>query len=320
MPDITIGRRGVVAGLLGSAAMVMCRARSVRAQEVSFSAGTAGPSFQVPANACDCHMHIYDSRFPYVPDATLRPPEAIVADSRLLQKRLGLERAVVVTPSSYGTDNSATLAAIEELGSNARGIAVVDPSVSDEELQRLDGLGIRGIRFNLSVGGVTTVEMIEELAKRINELGWHVQVVIPGDELVNQEALFQRLPTPLVIDHMGRFPASAGVDHPAFGVIRKLLDGGRTYVKLSGAYLNSEAGPPDYADTIAVGRALVEAAPARMLWGSDWPHPTITTSDKPLPDDAVLLDLLAEYAPDEAVRNQILVDNPEEVYGFSTSS
>jgi predicted TIM-barrel fold metal-dependent hydrolase len=119
---------------------------------------------------------------------------------------------------------------------------------------------------------------------------------------------------------MGRFPASAGVDHPAFGVIRKLLDGGRTYVKLSGAYLNSEAGPPDYADTIAVGRALVEAAPARMLWGSDWPHPTITTSDKPLPDDAVLLDLLAEYAPDEAVRNQILVDNPEEVYGFSTSS
>jgi predicted TIM-barrel fold metal-dependent hydrolase len=296
------------------------RIRGSRAEQAPFSSGTEPPKLKVPADACDCHMHIYDRRFPYVPNATLRPPEATVADYRLLQQRLGLTRTVVVTPSTYGTDNSCTLAAIAELGSTARGVAVVDPGVTDAELQRLDGLGIRGIRFNLSVGGVTTVGMIEALARRVHEKGWHVQVNISGDELVKQEALFQRLPTTIVLDHMGRFPASAGVDHPAFAVIRKLLDGGRTYVKLSGAYLNSQVGAPSYADAVKVGQALVQAAPERMLWGSDWPHPTITHANKPLPDDGVLLDLLAECAPGETTRRQILVANPELVYGFPKSA
>ena len=323
MDDQPVERRTVLKGaaLLAAGTIGGVRMREgAAAQPVPFSAGTAPPTLEVPANACDCHMHIYDSRFPYAPNATLRPPEATVADYRLLQQRLGLTRMVVVTPSSYGTDNSCTLAAIAEFGPVARGIAVVDPGVTDAELQRLGGLGIRGIRFNLSVGGVTTIEMIESLARRVHEQGWHVQVVIPGDELAKQEALFQRLPATLVLDHMGRFPASAGVDHPAFSVIRRLLDGGRTYVKLSGAYLNSQVGPPGYGDTVEVGQALVQAAPERMLWGSDWPHPTITTANKPLPDDAGLLDLLAEWAPDEATRRRILVENPEVVYGFPKSA
>jgi predicted TIM-barrel fold metal-dependent hydrolase len=157
-------------------------------------------------------MHIYDGRFPVAPNATLRPGNASVDDYRLLQKRIGTTRNVVVTPSTYGTDNACTLDAMAKLGASARGVAVVDTSVTDAELKRLNALGIRGIRFNLVQSGATTIDMLEPLSKRANDLGWHVQVHMLGDAIVENAGLLQRLPTPIVFDHMARIPEPAGVD------------------------------------------------------------------------------------------------------------
>jgi predicted TIM-barrel fold metal-dependent hydrolase len=283
-------------------------------QAVPWSSGTEPPRLKAPPNACDCHMHIYDSRFPVSPNAKLRPPDATVDVYRLFQKRIGTARNIVVTPSTYGTDNSCTLDAMAKLGAAARGVAVVDTSVADAELTRLNDLGVRGIRFNLVQSGATTIDMIEPLSKRINDLGWHVQIHMLGGQIVEVADLLQRLPSPIVFDHMARIPQPASVDHPAFALVLKLIDKGRTWVKLSGAYMDARTGPPAYADVSTVARAYVKASPERMVWGSDWPHPTEKADAKP--DDAILFDLLADWAPDEATRNRILVDNPAALYGF----
>jgi predicted TIM-barrel fold metal-dependent hydrolase len=283
-------------------------------QPAPFSSGIEPPILKAPPNACDCHMHIYDSRFPVAPTAKLRPADATVEDYRLLRKRIGTTRNVVVTPSTYGVDNSCTLDAIEKLGATARGVAVVDTSVTDAELRRLDSLGTRGIRFNLVQSGATTIDMLEPLSKRVNDLGWHVQIHILGDHIVEVADLLQRLPSPIVFDHMARIPEPAGVDHPAFAFVLKLVDRGRTWVKLSSAYQDSKGGPPAYGDVGKVAKAYVSAAPERLVWASDWPHPTEKADAKP--DDAVLFDLLADWAPDEAVRYRILVDNPAALYRF----
>jgi len=289
-------------------------ARDGRAEDqVPYSSGTEAPRLLAPLNACDCHMHIYDSRFPVAPTATLRPPDAHPSDYRRLQKRIGTTRNVIVQPSTYGTDNGCTLDALEQMGPTARAVAVVDTTVSDEELKRMDGLGVRGIRFNLVQTGATSIEMLEPLSKRVNNLGWHVQIHMLGGQIVQIEDLLQRLPSPIVFDHLGRIPQPAGTVHPAFRVIRKLLDKGNTWVKLSGAYQDSKVGPPTYADVNELAQAYVQAAPERMLWATDWPHPT----QKVKPDDAALLDLLLEWTPDAATRRQILVENPEALYGFS---
>ena len=210
-------------------------------------------------------MHIYDHRFPVAPNAKLRPADATVDDYRLLQKRIGTTRNVVVTPSTYGTDNSVTLDAIAKLGAAARGVAVVDASVSDAELKRLDGLGITGIRFNLVQSGATTIEMLEPLSKRVDALGWHVQIHMLGDQILQTQDLLQRLPSRIVFDHLARIPQLAGVDHPAFAFVQKLIDKGRTWVKLSSAYQDSKVGPPTYADVSKVAQAYVKAAPEQMV-------------------------------------------------------
>jgi len=288
-------------------------------QAVPNSAGSARPRLAAPDNACDCHMHIYDAaRFPPVRPASRMQANAAVADYRLLQRRNGTSRVVIVTPAVYATDNRVTLDAIAQIGTSARGVAVVHPDVSDAELKALDQGGIRGIRFTQfdPATATTTIDMIEPLSRRVNELGWHVQIHTRGDQIVAAEDLWQRLPSPIVFDHLGRLPQPAGVDYPAFAVIRRLIDKGRTWVKISGAYLDTRIGPPTYADVTKVAQAFVTAAPDRMVWGSDWPHPT----EKDKPDDAVLFDLLADWAPDESTRRRILVANPEALYGFAKSS
>jgi D-galactarolactone isomerase len=318
MRDHPVERRTFVkgAGLLALAAAGLGGEVS-RAATVPFSSGTEAPKLKAPTNSCDCHMHIYDSRFPVAPNATLRPPDAKVPDYKLLQERIGTMRNVIVTPSTYGTDNSCTLDAMASIGATARGVAVVDASVSDAELKRLAGLGVTGIRFNLVQAGATSADMMEPLAKRIAGLGWHVQLHMLGDQIVGIEDVLQRLPVPIVFDHLARLPQPAGVSHPAFTVVRKLLDSGRAWVKLSGAYQDTKVGPPTYADATAVAQAYVKAAPERLVWASDWPHPTM---QKEKPDDAVLFDLLTEWATAAETRHRILVDNPAVLYGFAKGS
>jgi D-galactarolactone isomerase len=276
------------------------------------SSGTQPPRSARPANACDAHFHILDARFPTPEAAT--PPGMDVPGYRSLQQRIGTKRGVIVQAKHYRTDNTCLLDAIAQMGGDAVGIAVVHPEVSDAELARLNAGGVRGLRFSLwnPADTVTTVAMIEPLARRIAPLGWHVQLHMSGDQIVDTAALITRLPCPIVIDHMGRLPPSQGPAHPAFRVIAGLLEQGQTWVKLSGAYLNTEAGAPDYPDATRIAQAFVAAAPERLVWGSDWPH--ITECHKP--DDSHLLDLLTVWAGDEATRHRILVDNPAALYGF----
>jgi len=286
-----------------------------RELQVKWSSGTASPTLKAPPNAADCHHHIYDGRFPADPKAVLHPPDALVEDYRALQRRIGTTRSVIIQPSTYGTDNRCGLAALAALGASARMVAVVDDTVTDAELKRLDGLGVRGIRFNLAQAGATTPEMIEPLARRVTPLGWHIQINAPADKIVEILPILERVPSPIVFDHLAHIPQPDGIAHPLFARIRALLDKGRTWVKLSGAYIDTKVGPPGYADATVVARAYVKAAPERLVWGSDWPHPT---EQGQKPDDAVLFDLLSEWAPDAGMRHRILVENPAALYGFKT--
>ncbi len=236
-----------------------------------------------------------------------------IEDYRQLQRRIGTTRAVFVQAKYHGTDHACLLDAIRRLEGNARGIGVLHPSVADAELERLDAGGIRGLRFSLwkPADAIVTVDMIEPLAKRITDLGWHVQLHLSADQIVAAAAVLARLPCPIVFDHMGRLPPSRGPDHPAFAVIVDLVSKGRAWVKLAGAYLNTEQGSP-YDDATRIARAFVAEAPERLVWGSDWPH--VTEAHKP--DDAELYDLLPLWAGSDRVRDLILVDNPAALYGF----
>lgn len=295
--------------------------RSSNAQNAPNSAGNERPRLTPPAHSCDCHMHIYDpDRFAFAPSPRVAPGHAALSDYRLLQKRIGTTRAVIVTPRNYATDNRATVDAIAQLGSDARGIAVLHPTVTVAELRLLHEAGVRGIRFSLGdpASVVVTPSMIEPLAKRVAELGWHVQFNMTGDQIVALIDVLKRLPCQMVFDHMANPPLPDGTRHPSHGMVRELIDKGRTWVKLSGAYSNSQIGPPFYPEATTIAHAFVKAAPERLVWGSDWPHPSLPDNDKP--DDAKLFDLLLEWAPQESTRDGILVRNPEALYGFAKSA
>jgi len=281
-------------------------------QAVPNSGGTAPPRTPAPMGAADCHIHIYEPRFQPV---VTRVVDATVGDYRLLQKRLGLSRVVIVQPRNYGVDNSATLDAIAQLGiDNARGVGVLRPDVSETELDRLHAGGIRGLRFTVGdpATAVVSVDMIEPMAKRIARLGWHLQFNMPRDVIIAHAAVLERLPVQVVFDHLGHVPST---EDESWGIVMGLLQKGKAWVKISGAYMNSDKGPPDYPEATRIAQAYVKAAPERLVWGSDWPHP----SPKIKPDDAVLFDLLTVWAPDEATRHRILVRNPEALYGFAST-
>ena len=284
-------------------------------QAAKWSSGDRKPATKLPPNAADCHMHIYDARFPVDPKAVLRPADALVADYRRLQARLGTSRVVVVQPSTYGIDNRLLLKSLGEFGrATARGVAVVNTGIKEAELKQMHASGMRGIRFNLVQAGATTLEMLEPLAGRVAPLGWHIQVHATADQIMAAQDIWRRLPCPTVFDHLGKVPEPEGPRHPAFGLIRGLLQQGKAWVKLSGFYYETRVGPPTYADRVAMAKAYVKEAPERLLWGSDWPHPTEKEDAKP--DDALLFDLFASCVPDEATRNRILVTNPAKLYGF----
>ena len=282
--------------------------------KVKWSAGAEAPRLKTPPNTTDCHHHIYDSRFPTAPNATVRPPDALVADYRMLQKRLGMTRHVIVQPSTYGVDNRLLVESLKTFGPEARGVAVVNTSVTDEELKQLDAAGVRGIRFNIAQGGGTTWEMIDPLAKRITPLGWHIQIQADAAGIFAHKEIWDRVPCQIVFDHLAHIPEPEGVKAPVFAVVTELLHKGKGWVKLSGFYYDTKVGPPTYSDSVAVAQGYVKEAPERLVWGSDWPHPLQKPEDKP--DDALLLDLFAQVAPDEGIRNRIFVDNAAKLYGF----
>ncbi|HEX3485832.1 MAG TPA: amidohydrolase family protein [Micropepsaceae bacterium] len=317
------GRREFIKGaafasLAATGAVSMGEAQAQIA--VSNSSGTESPKLKAPANAADCHMHIYNpARFPMPPSPRVAPTNAAVDQYRLLQKRIGTTRVVIVTPRNYATQNDATVDAIAQLGSNARGVAVLHPDVSDAELRRLNAAGIRGTRFSLGdpASAVVTPDMIEPLAKKVAPFGWHLQMNVQGEQIVALADVLKRVPTPLVFDHLGNPPLPAGASHPSHAIIRGLIDSGKAWVKLSGAYLNSKVGPP-YPEATMIAQDFVKAAPERLVWGSDWPHPTSPGPTKP--NDALLFDLLSEWAPSEALQHRILVENPITLYGFARPS
>lgn len=268
---------------------------------------------KAPPNSADCHLHIYESRFPVDPRSKLRPPDATVADYRLVQERLGTTRCVIVQPSTYGVDNRCMLEAVEQFGRDARGIAVVHPGISDADLKRMDASGVRGIRFNLEQAGATTLDMVEPLARRIAPLGWHIQVNAAPEKIRSAAEIWKGLPVDVVFDHLAHVLVPGGLDS-AYEVVTDLLEKRKGWVKLSGVYAESKVGPPSYSDREAITKAYVKNAPERLVWGTDWPHPTVTGTK---PDNAALLNLLFEWVPDEAARARILVGNPEKLYGFS---
>lgn len=271
------------------------------------------PRLKAPPGTCDTHMHFYSSVYPALP-GTFSPADATVEDYRRMMSWLGIERVVVVQPNAYGDDNWLTMQSVAALGDCARAVVVVKPGVSDEELDRLTAAGARGIRFMALHGGTLGLDLLGEMTSRVAPFGWHAIVQLDGRDLPAHEAQLASLGCPFVIDHIGKFLEPVGVDHPAFKSLLRLVETGRCWVKLSAAYETSRSGHPDYADVGRLARELVRAAPERMLWASNWPHPQ---SDKlGYPDDAGLLDLLLDWAPDDAARAKILVANPAELYGF----
>lgn len=265
------------------------------------------------SGVCDCHMHIYDPRFTPQKPASIPQRQATVADYRKVRERLGLERVVIVQPTGYGTDNSCTLDAIRQLGDCARGVAVVAPGVEDAELERLTSAGMRGLRYVLFSHGTLKVDTLTDMAARVATFGWNINLQLSGEDLTQHEAVLAKLPCDLVIDHIGRFTAPVDEKTPGVQTMHRLLDAGRCFVKLSAPYHGSKSGAPQYEDIGAIARGLVRRWPERMLYATNWPHPSVKGE---LPDDQELLDLVGTWAGDENTRRTILVDNPARLYGF----
>jgi predicted TIM-barrel fold metal-dependent hydrolase len=277
---------------------------------------TKRPSFKAPPGACDAHCHVFGpaSKFPYAPDRTYTPPDAPFEKFEELQKILGLTRAVMVQATCHGTDNSATLDAIARSGGRYRGVAMVDESFTDKDYETLDKGGIRGVRFSFArhLGGAPDFRKVERIAARIRPLGWHLVLYIEAEDVVENAKTLAGFGMPVVIDHMGRVKTGAGLHQRPFRMLLDLARGEDFWVKICGPERISTRGAP-FTDAVPFARTLVEAAPDRLLWGTDWPHPNI---EGIMPNDGDLMDLLAQAAPDEAVRNRILVDNPARLYGF----
>jgi predicted TIM-barrel fold metal-dependent hydrolase len=282
--------------------------------------------FDVPRGACDCHVHIFDpARFPYDAARRYTPPPASIAHLRSLQAALHFDRVVVVTPSVYGTDNACTVNAVRALGARARAVAAIDKSFSAAALDALAAAGVRGVRVNLETTGesdpAAARRLLRETAEQLAGRDWHVQFFTRLSVVAALKDELAGLPFPVVFDHFGGAKAALGIGQAGFADLVALVKAGHAYVKISGAYLVSDQAP-DFSDTVALARALIKANPERVLWGSNWPHPgrgvTATALAPPRAnDDGRVLNLLAKWVPEPALRQKILVDNPARLYGFA---
>jgi 2-pyrone-4,6-dicarboxylate lactonase len=273
-------------------------------------------AFAPPAGACDAHCHVFGpaERFPFAPGRSYTPPDAGVDDLVRLHDRLGVSRAVLVQASCHGTDNAALLDALRRFTGRFAGVAMIDDATTDAELDELHEAGVRGTRVNFvaHLGGAPDPERFERTVARVAPRGWHIVLHFDAVDLPRYADLLARLRCPFVIDHMARVDATGGLDQAPFQALLDLLADDRCWVKVSGAERLTAAGPPPYDDVVPYAQALIATAPDRVLWGTDWPHPNV----RHMPDDGDLVDLLAAFAPDEATRNRILVDNPERLYDF----
>jgi D-galactarolactone isomerase len=270
----------------------------------------------LPPGTCDTHMHIYDSRYPVAQTSLLRPPDASIDQYRRVQTDLGLQRVVVVQPTTYGLDNSCTLDAVAAFGDQARAVVVIDDRTSDSELARLTGLGARGARFHMLPGGAVPWEMMPAVSERIAPFGWHIQLQMNGRDLIDRMHALIALPTPVVVDHVGRYMPPVEPDDERFGALLRLLDTGRCWVKLSAPYESAPDATHEYPTVARLVERLVQHAPERLLWATNWPHPGQTNP----PSLTDLSRLATEWMPDALVRHRILVDNPAELYLFEPSA
>ena len=287
-------------------------------------------NFQLPRDACDCHVHIFDpARFPYVAKRVYTPPQALIEDLLDLHKTLRMDRVVIVQPSVYGADNSCTLDAVRKLGARARGVAVIDKDTSRTEIDEMAAAGVRGIRLNLNttpngeVDADDSKRTLDLAAEKIQGRGWHIQFYTRPHVIAALKSHIEQLPFPVVFDHFGGAKAAEGPNQHGFDALLDLVKSGRAYVKISAPYRISDK-VPDFSDAAPLAQALIAANPDRVVWGSDWPHPdsafrgrTLTEIAPPFPvDDGLLLNQLPKWAVDPAIREKIVVDNAARLYDF----
>jgi predicted TIM-barrel fold metal-dependent hydrolase len=274
------------------------------------------PQVKAPPLSCDAHFHIFGpyDRFPLGAGRSYTPPPALVPDYLAMADTIGLQRMVIVQPSPYGTDNRATLDAVESFGRDrAVAVAVVDDDISAGALRHMNDAGAKGVRFNMVSGNGAPVDRLQTMARRLAPLGWHIQVYADGETMLELGETLAHLPVSVVIDHCGGVMSTLGTAHPQFQALLRLLDSGNAWVKVCSYRVSSRGAP--FADAEANVKALVAAAPERCLWGTDWPHPAMD----PVPDTGVLFDQFCAWVRDASTRQRILVDNPGRLYGFSAA-
>jgi len=322
-----ISRRDALIGVAAGLAVFARRAASLLA---SASQPKTPVDFDVPPGACDCHTHIFGdpARFHFATGRTYTPESASVEELRALHRALHTSRVVIVQPSVYGTDNACTLDAVKQLGSGARGVAVIDDQTPESVLDEMSRAGVRGVRLNLETVGVidpaAARQRFQRAVERIRSRNWHVQIYTRLNVIEGIKDLVAESPVPVVFDHFGGAQAALGVTQPGFAALLNLVRSGKAYVKVSAPYLSSTKAP-EYADVAPLAQALLAANPERLLWATNWPHPNSSpargrqASDiAPLRqvDDGRLFNQFALWVPDRAQRNRILVDNPARLYGF----
>jgi predicted TIM-barrel fold metal-dependent hydrolase len=313
---------------MAGAGAVLALPRALRAKA---SQPSTPVNFAMPAGACDCHTHIYGDpqRFPLYSGRVYTPETALPEEMTTLHAALKVQRVVIVTPSVYGTDNSATLYGMRARGAEARGVAVIDEATPEAALDEMHRAGVRGIRLNLATAGINDPaigrQRLQDAIARVSRRNWHVQINTNLAMIAAIKNVAGRAAIPIVFDHFGGAEAQRGVEQPGFADLLALVRSGRAYVKISGAYRSSTRAP-DYADVVPLARALIDTNPDRIVWGTDWPHPDSVTRPGRAPtevtpllqiDDGRLLNQLPVWAPDPVIRKKILVDNPVRLYAFS---
>ncbi len=313
-------RRRFMAASIAGGALLRTRASFAMAAQPATTV-----SFEVPRGACDCHTHIHGDpgKFPFFPGRVYTPEMALPEEMAALHQALRMQRVVIVTPSVYGTDNSATLYGMKARGANARGVAVIDDKTPESELDAMGRAGVCGIRLNLATGGTNDPAVgrrrFQAAAERVKSRNWHVQMNTNLAMVAAIKDLVAASPVPVVFDHFANARAELGREQPGFADLVELVRSGKAYVKIS----ISGGPPPDYAAFVPLAKTLIAANPERILWGTNWPHPNSGSGRKPEEltplfqvDDGLVLNLLPAWAPDAGIRKKILVDNPAKLYAF----